>query len=817
MHLMKTHPLRLWGTPLLAFPALALPLLTIGLAAPAARGQIKPNFVVILSDDQGWNGLSTPMDPNVVGPNSGSDFYETPNLAALATQGMRFRQAYAAAPNCSPTRASIQLGLNPASINLTDIVGRDDLYNNSAPSGTDLMEPLTVPRLPVAEVQSIAQRIKAADASYVTAHLGKWHQTTPAVKPSVAGGAVPYRAGDPSDFGYDVHDGARANNPVNSARDPKEIFSLSSRAIDFMDAHAGASGDNAPFYLQVSHYAVHDAPVTLPDSQAKYQDKLATNPGVVHPGGNSTDRVKYAGMTEDLDTGVGQILDYLANTPDPRNPGMMLKDTTYVIYTSDNGALLQNTNNLPLYDEKATSWEGGVRVPMIVRGPGVAANTVSAVPVVSTDLYATVTSLAGSTAPLPKYADSADFSSVLHNGGELASGEASLVRGSGANGEIFIHFPHYVRDTTPMSSMVEGDGSFKFVRIYGVGGASTDYLFDLNRTISGPNDTWETIDPADARNLANNPAYAGQLASMQTRFDAWVQTSDASLPYEIAAPVDIRWNASDNSRNTGFEGPAWRSVTDVDNRPREQMLIETNRGSVELVEIDAQGLGSHAYRFSCGGGLLRSFFHVSEDSPNASSLTITPDTDDSASFEFWFRSSDLDNGQVLLESGGGARGLSITLGGGDANPEVRLRLADNGAGKALVTTASLADADVFDEFVHLVAVVDETDAGGQIASLYVNGVLASQSHDVIGGGNVDWDGPGNAGIGMVATVLGGINGPGLAPFGTAGFEGDLARFSFLNTALTPEEVAARFAAVPEPTSAAAAAVGLLLICSRRRR
>ena len=788
----------------------------VGAAAPQAAAQTPPapNIVVILADDQGWNGLSAMMDPNIVGELSGSDFYETPNLELFADQSMRFRQAYSAAPNCSPTRSSILLGMNPATTNMTDIVGRDDLYQNMAPSGTDLMEPLTVPTLPVANVESIVNRIKAANPDYVAAHLGKWHMTTPAIGPRAPGSDFPYRPGDPSDFGYDVHDGARANNPFNQPDDPKEIFSLSSRAIDFMDGRAGEGGDARPFYLQVSHYAVHEAPVTLDESEAKYQDKYNTDPGVVHPGGSQPDRIKYAGMTENLDTGVGQMMNYLATTPDPRNPGHMLADNTYVVYTSDNGALNENTNNLPLYDEKATSWEGGIRVPFIVRGPGIEAGSVSNVPVVSTDLYATLSSLAGATGALPTLIESADLSDVLHGGGALPDGVPGLDRGVGDNGEIFIHFPHYVRDTTPMSSMIEGDGSFKLVRVYGVGDTTRDYLFDLTQPISGPTDTWETNDFGDARNLANDPAHADRLASMQARFDRWIQDADVSLPYEIAAPVDIQWVAGDNSRNLGLEGPAWRSVTDVDSRAREQLVIDTTRGgSVSVVAIDNDKLGSQAFHLTGGAGFLRSFFHVSEDSPNASSLTIEPDVDDSASFEFWLRSDDLSTGQVLLESGGDVRGLSLTLGGDE---QVRLRLADAQQGKSLVTTASLADSGILDEFVHLVAVVEELEDGGQVARIYVNGELASESSDVIGGGNVNWDGPGNAGIGMAQAALGGVNGPGLAAFGTAGFEGDIARFSFLNTALTGDEVARRFALVPEPAGVGmvGAASGLLL---RRRR
>lgn len=775
--------------------------LLTALAAHTAAGQPKPNVVLILSDDQGWTGLSAQMDPEGLGPLSASDFYETPNLETLAAQGMRFRQAYSAAPNCSPTRASIQTGISPAALNLTDIVDRGGLFtngvNNNFYSGNDLVAPLGATRMPT-NVVSIAQRIKTADASYVTAHFGKWHLTTPSVQPSQPGGAVPYREGDPSDYGYDVHDGARANNPINSADDPKEMFSLTSRALDFIEDRAGAGGDDRPFYLQISHYATHASDRTLAATQAKYDAKLQTAPGVRHPdGANNT---TFAGMTEDLDTTVGQVMSYLANTPDPRNPGNMLADNTYVVYVADNGATEASSSNLPLYDEKASTWEGGIRVPMIVRGPGVAANSVSSVPVVSTDLYATLSALAGATAPLPSMSESADLSGLLQNGGALPTGVNPLQRGIGTHGELFFHFPHYQHDkgTTPMSAMVDGDGQYKLVRVYGAAGQPTrDYLFDLNTPITDPLQTWEHVSYNDPRNLANNPAFAPQLTSMQQRFDAWIQEVDASLPYEVNKPVEITWRAEDNSRSRGLEGPDWRSVSDVDQRSREQWLIDSSAGAVTLADISpAQAeLGSKAYHVESGGGFKRTFFHVSELDPQSGRLSGPADENNSVSFEFWLRADALDQGQLLLETGGADRGLSLSLGNGDGDGQfndVRLRAAD--ASHAIVTTASLDNTAITTEFVHLVAVIEEETASAeQSARIYLNGALAAESNLVVGGGMADWDGVNEAGLAMVQGALGGQDGPGAGALGTAGFAGDIAQFGFFNFALTPAEVEKRFA------------------------
>ena len=772
------------------------------LVATHVSAQPKPNIILILADDQGWTGLSAQMDPDGLGALSASDFYETPNLETLASQGMRFRQAYSAAPNCSPTRASIQTGLSPAALNITDIVDRGGLFtsgvNSDLYSGNNLVAPLGATRLPT-DIESIAQRIKTADSDYVTAHFGKWHQTTPSVQPSTPGGSFAYVAGDPSDYGYDVHDGARSNNPLNTADDPKEMFSLTSRAIDFVDDRVDTGGDERPFYMQISHYAVHSSDKTLAATQAKYDEKYLTSPGIRHPdGANNT---TFAGMTEDLDTTVGQIMTYLDNTPDPRNPGHALADNTYVFYIADNGATEASSSNLPLYDEKASTWEGGIRVPFIVRGPGIAANSVSSVPVISTDLYATISSLAGATAPLPTSSESADLSDLLHNSGALPEGIDSLQRGVGQNGELFFHFPHYQHEkgTTPMSGMVDGTGQFKLVRIYGTAGTPTqDYLFDMNTPITDPLQTWEDINYSDARNLATNPAYAGQLASMQQSFDGWIQAVDASLPYEVATPVEIVWDADDNSRSRGVEGPDWRSVSDIDQRSREQWLVDDTNGDVSLVDISPTQteLGTKAFHVDSAGGFKRTFFHVSEIAPNSSRLTGDVDTNESASFEFWLRADSLSQGQVLMETGGADRGLSISMGNADGDglfDDVRLRAAENGANRALEVTASLAGSDITNQFVHLVAVIEEnTLSHSQSAKIYINGVLAGESDTVINGGTVDWDGTNVAGLAMIQGAIGGELGPGLGALGTAGFAGDIAQFAFFNYALTSVEVENRF-------------------------
>lgn len=195
----------------------------------------QPNFVVILADDQGWNALSTRMDPDE--PGSGSTYYRTPRLDKLAVEGMRFSQAYSPAPTCSPTRHAIQFGRSPSSLK---IFGADGIRDWDATNG-----------------ESLANVLKKIDPDYVCAHLGKWHIGR-----------------SPQALGYDVSDGGTGNGTGNSSdpADPKLIFDLSKRSVDFMNKQVEAE---KPFFLQISHYANHLKYQAKADTIRKYESERA--------------------------------------------------------------------------------------------------------------------------------------------------------------------------------------------------------------------------------------------------------------------------------------------------------------------------------------------------------------------------------------------------------------------------------------------------------------------------------------------------------------------------------------------------------------
>jgi arylsulfatase A-like enzyme len=313
-----------------------------------------PNIIFILADDQSWNGTSAPM---IQGNNSSKNpMFHTPNIERLASQGITFSQAYAAHCKCECSRASIQMGRTTTTLNASDKMAR----NWSAPV-TD----------------SIVNILKKANPAYRAAHLGKWQWFH-----------------TPASMGYDVSDGITMNEDGDSTDllDPKLSFSITRRAKEFMVTQVK---EDHPFYLQLSYYAVHPTAQALATTLTKYQ-----NTG----GGGRGDRAVVAAMTEDLDTCIGDILKKIDD--------LQIADNTIVIYTSDNGG-----RTGILQGGKTDLHEGGIRVPLIVRIPGIKGGVFSNEPVISYDLIATVLDFASPDFALPKGIEGGSLKSVLLNNG----------------------------------------------------------------------------------------------------------------------------------------------------------------------------------------------------------------------------------------------------------------------------------------------------------------------------------------------------------------------------------------------------------------
>ncbi|RLS35031.1 MAG: DUF4976 domain-containing protein [Planctomycetota bacterium] len=436
---------------------------TLVAGTSAAGADTQPNIILMVADDQGWDGLSVPMSPEISG--ASSRLFQTPRLEAFAAQGMRFSSAYAAAPVCSPSRISIQCGRSPAALHWTKAA--------PAETGHPLLEPRIIKSIP-SESVTIGELLR--EAGYATAHYGKWH---------IGGGG-------PGSHGYDAHDGDTGNEQAFAFTDPNpvDIVGMANRTEAFMRQ---AQAAEKPFFVQLSWNALHAPENALEKTKAKYA-ALAT-------AGENGKRVAVAAITEDLDSGVGMVLDAVDR--------LGLAATTYVIYTSDNGAG-GGSRRGALSGGKGSLWEGGIRVPFIVRGPGVAANSWCHLPVVGWDLLPTFCEWAGVPRDrVPRLVEGGSMAGLLANGGK---GEVERAR----EGLVF-HFPHYQNGHTPHAAIRVGN--LKLIEFFE---DQATKLFDLES------------DPGERVDLANNrPADAARL---QKCLELHLAAVDAQFPTQNPDP-----------------------------------------------------------------------------------------------------------------------------------------------------------------------------------------------------------------------------------------------------------------------------------------
>lgn len=423
-----------------------------------------PNIVLILTDDLGW------AQSGFVG----NDYYETPRLAALRRDGLLFTAAYAAAPVCSPTRAALVTGVAPARLRLTDFIP------GTIPHDRVLLPAEKLDSLPLG-VPSIPAQLAAR--GYRTALFGKWH---------LARGYFPPESEQhpPTAFGFD--ETLVTNKPPDGAdpeRDAHNTVRLTDRALAFIDAH-----QSRPIFLTLAYNAPH---TPLMERSARI-NHFRSKPG----GGEPENNPVFAAMLATLDESVGRVLDRLAERG--------LADRTAVIFTSDNGGLRRVVAQTPLRGGKSQLYEGGIRVPLIVRWPGVVppGGTTTAL-VSTTDLAATLLDVAGVQPAAP--IDGAAFTSILR-------GEPAVLRGP-----LFWHYPHYhTEGAVPSSAIRRGD--WKLIEFHEhtlAGEGSGPQLFNL------------ADDPGEMRDLsAMHPALAAELL---TELQTWRQRVGAAMPSRNAA------------------------------------------------------------------------------------------------------------------------------------------------------------------------------------------------------------------------------------------------------------------------------------------
>jgi arylsulfatase A len=434
-----------------------------------APEQQKRNIILFFIDDLGWTDLGC----------YGSDLYETPNIDKLASEGVKFTDAYAACTVCSPSRASVMTGKYPARLHLTDWI-----QGHKRPKAK-LKVPDWQMYLDTTEV-TIAKALKKG--GYTTAIFGKWHLgDIPAYWPESHGFDVNiggYRWGAPGSYFYPYHGNRRDKvHPPNLEKGAEGEYltdRLTDEAIEFIRAQ-----QNHPFFIYFPHYAVH-TPIQAHDSLTRYYQNKITP-------ANRHQNAAYAAMIHSVDHSVKRIRSTLSE--------LGLDENTAILFTSDNGGLeLRNiTDNGAIRAGKGSAYEGGVRVPFITYVPGVTtAGSVSAQPIIGMDLYPTILSLAGL--------------DVVENDGinlhpMFQSTNHKLNRSS-----IFWHYPHYHPGGASPYSAIR-NGNYKLIEFFEDG---TLELYNLAEDIG------------ESNNLAkSSPEMANKLYE---ELQSWREETGAQYP-----------------------------------------------------------------------------------------------------------------------------------------------------------------------------------------------------------------------------------------------------------------------------------------------
>lgn len=436
----------------------------------------RTNIVLIMADDLGWKDLHCYGNAQV----------DTPHLDLLAEQGLLFTDAYSAAPVCTPTRAALMTGESPARLNITNHAGGHP--PNFRKPGTDLITPLWLRHLPLDRV-TLAEQLQ--QAGYATGFVGKWHLSHRSPTDVNAASLPTEPELRPEHQGFDINiGGCRLGGPP-SYFSPYRIPGLegqtageylpdrcSDECIRFIHK---AQLQERPFFLCWWNYSVHypfEAPADLIE---KYRQR--SGPGVENP--------TYAAMIEGMDASIGKLLAAVDEAG--------LQDDTLVIFTSDNGPFAANVK--PLRAEKGYLYEGGIRVPMMVRWPGhVTPATRTAVPVVTMDIHATVLEVAGLR---PDDTNTPDGVSLL----------PLLTTGEAPQRSLYFHYPNYAFHKQNRMASAIRSGDYKLLHFFDDDSVE---LYDL------------TQDLAEAHNLAaEQPEKA---AALKAELNAWRRATGARLP-----------------------------------------------------------------------------------------------------------------------------------------------------------------------------------------------------------------------------------------------------------------------------------------------
>jgi len=444
-----------------------------------------PNIIFFLVDDMGYSDVGC----------FGSDYYETPHIDKLAGEGMKFTSAYAASTVCSPTRASIMTGKYPGRLHITHAIPIKGYARLKNGTGTPYKDADYTMNLPLEEV-TIAEALK--ENGYATASFGKWHICNePEYYPEYQGFDINMggnKRGNTGDYFYPYYGKWRMakGHPWiewNTLPDgePGEYLTdrLTEEAVKFIEDNK----DN-PFFLYFPHYAVHTPIQALEELIGKFEAKAVDSiKGHVKPA--------YAAMIESVDNSMGALQEKLEE--------LGLSENTIIIFTSDNGGHGKWTSNYPWRGNKGNFYEGGIRIPLLVKWPGVtSAGSVSDIPVISNDFYPTLLEMAGLPLMPEQHMDGLSMTPLLKR-------EGSIERE-----RLFWHFPNYIGAGHPNPSRplsVVRQGEWKLIESLEDGSLE---LYNLE------------ADPGETQNVASqNPDLAAEL---QTKLDQWRVATAVQMP-----------------------------------------------------------------------------------------------------------------------------------------------------------------------------------------------------------------------------------------------------------------------------------------------
>ena len=691
-----------------------------------------PNVVVIIADDMGWSQIST----GLTNLNHPSDFYETPHLDTMASQGIAFPYGYVNGANCAPTRSAILSG-QYASRPHNNIWAVDNLNrggNSTLLVGPSQGLPSGVDELPTSAI-TIAETMKTA--GYATVHLGKFHvgedESTNTTNNAATdqgfdfnyGGGTKgnpgnYFASGTAPYTFNANIGPELDTyaaPYTAAEslDLAGDNSLTGTAKHVTDAMADAAIDwmelnkSTPFFMHFSNYAIHGPFNTAnarPDLVAKYQAKTPSQIG--------HDNIGQAAIAEGMDQTIGRLVDYLKTTADPRNPGFMLSENTLVYFISDNGGAISSDDSGPLRAMKGELYEGGIRSITIAWSEAswlANKGTVNTTPVMAFDLYPTIAELGGASLPGGGYAiDGVSQWQMLTNG-------TALNRDA-----LYWHFPGYLidskRDQRPVSIIRKGD--YKLIHNYETASYElynliTDISETTNLLSGSPDQATLTIANDMSTDLQNHlvaisaplPTFRsnGQTVPLPYIISTGGGTPNSTAGCQAVSGYMAYWdfdaasNANDASGNGNDPNPVNGTLT---------------YDTVDVVEGDQSVV-----------------FDGTVDI-NYSSATFLSQITTARTVMTWIKPTALSGIQELFDEGGNTVGVAMRLNGSTLEAVVRASLASSD----MVSAAYPNDGDW-----HHVALVYDGMATSQ--TLYIDGVSVATSntapasigtHNVTGGG-----------------------------------------------------------------------------------